>query len=314
MATSGSTNFSVTALDIINQAFSKIGVKGAEQALTTAETQDGLDSLNLMVKAWQAQRLHLWTKEEGVLFLDVGKTDYNLGVGGDEATLFDDFVSTSTTTAEAALSTVIEVTSTTGMVAVDNVGIRLDTNARHWTTIVSVDSPTQITITTGLPSAAAIGSSVFTFTNFIDRPLRVIGVRRAQFGNDNEFKVHRFARDQYFDQPNKTSQGTVVNYYYSPQLDLGRFYVWQTTSDVNNFVRFTFERTIEDFDVTANNPDFPIEWAETIIWNLAARLAVDYNAPPAKQQLVAANATVMLENLLGFDEEPASISIMPRFN
>jgi len=314
VATSGSTDFSVTALDIINQSFSKIGVKAAEQALTAQETQDGLFSLNLMVKAWQGQGLHLWTRQEGVLFLDVGKTDYLVGPTGDEATNLDDFVGTNTTSAEAALATVIEVTSTTGMTAADNVGIQLDDATRHWTTIVSVDSSTQITITTGIPSAAASNNTVFTFTTFIERPLRVTSFRRKTFDQDNEIQVESWSRDEYFNQVNKNSQGTVVNAYYSPLLGNGRIYVWQTASSVNDFVRFSFERNIEDFDVTSNNPDFPIEWAETLIWNLSARLGVDYNAPPGKMQLITANANAFLENLLGFDEEFESLNLQPDFN
>jgi len=314
MATSGSVNFSVTALDIINQAFSKVGVKQAEQALQAQEVQDGLDSLNLMVKAWQGQGLHLWTREEGVLFLDVGKTDYLIGPTGDEATNLDDFISTTTTTAEAALATVIEVTSTTGMTAADNVGIQLDDGTRHWTTIVSVDSSTQITITTGILSVAALGNSVFTFTTFIERPLRVTSFRRKTFNEDNEIQVESWSRSEYFNQVNKESQGTVVNAYYSPLLGNGRMYVWQTASSVNDFVRFSFERNIEDFDVTSNNPDFPIEWAETLIWNLAARLGVDYNAPLQKMQLITIAAQDMLETLLGFDEEFESINLQPDFN
>lgn len=314
MATSGSIDFSVTALDIINQAFSKIGVKAAEQALTAQETQDGLDSLNLMVKAWQGQGLHLWTRQEGVLFLDVGKTDYLIGPSGDEATNLDDFVGTTTTTAESALATVIEVTSTTGMTAADNVGIQLDDATRHWTTIVSVDSSTQITITTGIPSAAASNNTVFTFTNLIERPLRVTSFRRKTFNEDNEIQVESWSRNEYFNQVNKTSQGTVVNAYYSPLLTNGRMYVWQTASSVNDFVRFSFERNIEDFDVTTNNPDFPIEWAETLIWNLGGRLGIDYNAPPQKLQLIASTAAGMLENLLGFDEEFQSLNLQPDFN
>ena len=314
MATSGSTNFQVTALDIINAMFSKIGVKRAEQALQPEEVQDGLDTLNLMVKAWQGQGLHLWTREEGVLFLDVGKTDYLIGPTGDEATNLDDFISTTTTTAEAALATVIEVTSTTGMLAADNVGIQLDDATRHWTTIVSVDSSTQITITTGIPSVAALGNSVFTFTTFIERPLRVTSFRRKTFNEDNEIQVESWSRSEYFNQVNKESQGTVVNAYYSPLLGNGRMYVWQTASSVNDFVRFSFERNIEDFDITSNNPDFPIEWAETIIWNGSARLGVDYNIPAGKLQLITANANAMLDNLLGFDEEFESINLQPDFN
>lgn len=314
MATSGSVDFSMTGTQVINKAFGKIGVKVAEQALEAQEFQDGIDALNLMLKAWQAQGLHLWSKEEGVLFLDKGKTDYLLGSTGDEATTLDDFVGTTTTTAEIALATVIEVASTTGMTAADNVGIELDSGIRHWTTIVTVDSTTQITITTGIPTVAKSGSSVFTFTSLIDRPLRVLSARRKTFGEDNEISVNSWARDQYFNQVNKASQGTVVNYYYSPQLGNGRFYVWQTASSINDFVRFTFERPIEDIDTGTDNLDFPVEWTEAIIYNLAARLADDYDAPAQKVQTVTNKAVAFLDDLLGFDEEMESIFLQPDFD
>ena len=246
MATSGSVSFNLTSLQIINKAVGKIGVKVAEQALQPDEEQDGIDTLNLMIKAWAAQGLHLWAKDEGVLFLDVGKTDYNLGPDGDEATQLDDFIGTTTTNDEIALATVIEVPDTTGMVANDNIGIELDSAVRHWTTIVSIVPNVSITITTGIPSASKSGSTVFTFTNLIELPNRVLSCRRKTFSDDNEIPVIKWSRDQYFNQVNKVSQGTVVNCYYSPQLTNGRMYVWQTASNVNDFLRFTFERQLED--------------------------------------------------------------------
>ena len=94
MATSGVVSFTMTALEVVNKAFGKIGIKVAEQALEASEYKDGQDSLNLMIKAWGAQGLHLWSKDEGVLFLDSGKSDYNLGPQGDEACQLDDFIGT----------------------------------------------------------------------------------------------------------------------------------------------------------------------------------------------------------------------------
>lgn len=314
MTTSGSVDFTMTARKVINSAFSKIGVKIAEQALQAEEFQDGMDALNLMLKSWQAQGLHLWSKEEGVIFLDVGKTDYLLGPAGDEATTLDDFISTTTTNAEIAAAVVIEVVDTAGMLALDNVGIELDSNIRHWTTIVSVDSPTAITITVGLPSDSKAKSTVFTFTNLINRPLRVLSTRRQTANQDNEISVNMWSRDQYFNQVNKFSQGTVVNSYYSPQLGNGRFYVWQTASNVNDFVRITFERPIQDIDVGDDTLDFPVEWLEAITYNLAARLADDYDAPAQKVQSVSSKAVAFLDDLLGFDEEMESINLSPDFS
>lgn len=314
MTTSGSVDFTMTGREVINSAFNKIGVKVAEQALQAQEFQDGITALNLMLKAWQAQGLHLWSKEEGVIFLDIGKTDYLLGPSGDEATTLDDFISTTTTNAEITAAVVIEVADTTGMLALDNVGIELDSKIRHWTTIVSVDSPTAITITSGLPSDAKAGSTVFTFTNLINRPLRVLSTRRQTVNQENEISVNMWARDQYFNQVNKVSQGTVVNAYYSPQLGNGRLYVWQTASSVNDLVRITFERPIQDIDIGDDTLDFPVEWLEAIIYNLAARLADDYDAPAQKVQTVTSKAALFLDDLLGFDEEMESINLSPDFS
>ena len=82
MALSNSVNFTMTASELIENSFSKIGIKKMEQPLLAPELQDGLDNLNLMMKAWQAQGLHLWSMEEGVCFLDSGVTCHIVQIFG----------------------------------------------------------------------------------------------------------------------------------------------------------------------------------------------------------------------------------------
>jgi hypothetical protein len=314
MATSGTVSFTMTSLQVVNKAFGKIGVKVAEQALQADEYQDGQDNLNLMIKSWSAQGLHLWSKDEGLLFLDAGKTDYNLGPLGDKSCQFDDFIGTTTTAAAVATATVIAVVDSTGMVALDYVGIELDDNTRHWTTILSVDNATQVTLTTGIVSAAKSGSTVFTFTTLAQRPNRILSYRRKTFAENNEIPVISWDRQNYFNQVNKFSRGTIVNAYYSPQLGDGRVYVWQTASDVNQLLRYTFERPLEDITDSSQTLDFPPEWLEAIIYNLAARLADDYDTPPPKADRVAQKAISFLDDLLGWDEEMGSLNLQPDFS
>jgi hypothetical protein len=314
MATSGSVSFTLTASQIINKAMGKIGIKVAEQDLSASEFQDGLDALNMMIKAWAAQGLHLWSKDEGVLFLDAGKSNYLLGPEGDEAARLDDFIGTGTTSGNIAPDTVISVLSTEGMSIDDSAGVELDDNTRHWTTIVSVDSLTQITITTGLPSASKSGNSVYTFTSLIERPQRILNCRRKTFNEENEIPVTSWSRQEYFNQVNKTSQGTVVNCYYSPQLNNGRAYVWQTASRVTDLLLFTFERQLEDVLLGDDNIDFPTEWLEAVVYNLAFRLSDDYDAPAQKVANVAQKAVKFLDDLLGWDEEMDSINLQPDFD
>lgn len=313
MATSGTVDYSLTAGDVVEQAFSKIGVKEAEQPLQAAELKDGLNSLNLFQKFMQAKGLHLWTREEGVLFLDKGKTDYLVGPSGDKATTLDDFVGTTTTAAESTSSTVIGVASSAGMAVSDNVGIELTNGSRYWTTIASIGSATEITIANGITSAATLGASVFTFTNLVERPLRVTSFRRKTFNDDNEIYIEPLSRDEYFNQTNKLSQGTVVNAYYSPLLTNGRIYVWQTANSVNNLVRFSFQRSVQDIDNKTNTLDMPVEWLEPIIYNVAARLIDDYNVPTEKGDRIILKAQAMLEDVLGSDQEYESICLSPRF-
>ena len=87
MARSGSVDFAVTANDIIKKALALVADRAAEIPLTNNEITDGLQSINILVKAWQGQGLHLWKRDEGILFLDVGVNSYLLGPQGAEATL-----------------------------------------------------------------------------------------------------------------------------------------------------------------------------------------------------------------------------------
>ena len=314
MATSGSTGFTLTAQQIVNRALSKIHVKTAEVEPTANEMQDGIDSLNLMIKAWGAQGLHLWSKEEGVLFLDVGKTSYNLGAGGDKSCDLSDFVSTTLTSANIITDTVLSLSSSVGIEVGDNIGIEADGNIRLWSTVLSVDSLTQVTINDPLTIATSEGASVFVFTDLMVRPNRILSYRRKTFNQDNEIPIINFSRDQYFNQVNKNTQGTVVNCYYSPQLVNGVLYTWQAPSSVNDFVRFTYERPLQDILSGDDTVDFPNEWLEAIIYSLAAKLSDDYMVPPAKADRIEMKAMRLLDDLLGWDEEISSLNIQPDFS
>ena len=303
-----------TALDIIKGALRLIGEVDANQPIPAAETQDGLEALNYMVKSWQAQGLHLWTKTEGVLFLDVGKTDYLVGPSGDEATNADEFVSAALSVAGVATDTVINLDSSAGMTVGDKIGVKLDDGARQWTTVLMIPGSTSVTIPApGLSGAAAIGNTVFAFTSLLPRPVRILQLRRDQIGTTDEIEATQWSREEYFAQPNKTSQGTINNWYYSPQLGNGRVYVWQTANDVDQIARFTYERPIDITELTADSPDFPSEWFRTLKYNLAVEIAPEYTISPDRLIVIAQRARQMLDDSLGFDVESDSMSMQPNF-
>ena len=302
-----------TAGQIVNGALRLIGEVDANQPTDAVQMQDGLEALNFLVKSYQAQGLHLFGKTEGVLFLDVGRTDYKLGPTGDEAGNADDFVNTKMSVAGVATDKTLTLDSTTGMAFGDLIGIRLDDNTRHWSDIVTVISTTQVLITNGLPSSSAIGNSVFSIPELLPRPVRILQLRRDKIGTTDEIEANQWSREEYFAQPNKSSQGTINNWYYSPQLTDGRIYVWQTANDVDQVARFTYERPIDITPLTSDNPDFPSEWFRTLKYNLAVDIAPEYRIPQDRLDRLKLEASEMLENSLGFDFETDSMDMQPDF-
>ena len=78
-----------------------------------------------MIKGWEAQGIHLWTQQEGALFLSSGKQYYDIIGSGDDIA-GDDVIFTTLTLDASGASLVVE--SVEEMNVLDNIGIKLDNN------------------------------------------------------------------------------------------------------------------------------------------------------------------------------------------
>ena len=208
-------------------------------------------------------------------------------------------------TEDSTISLLVQLDTDSG----DFIGIELDDGTRQWTNIVTVDSATQVTLNDALTAAAASGNTVFSYTDKLDRPLRIIDARSKRLPNQFETPLNNWNRTEYFEQPDKTSQGTVTNFYYSPQLNTGKLFTWQTADSVKQILNVTFVRPI---DIVLNNADaldIPAEWGLALIWSLAAELLPGYKIDPPRQQILDDRASFYLDQALGFDHEFASMFI-----
>jgi hypothetical protein len=298
---------------ITEEALRDARIVPAEQDVQPIDSARCLTAINNIVKFWQTQGINLWLEQEAVLPLIADQKSYTLGPNGDHCTQASGFVSTTLSAAEALGQTVLSVTSSTGMTAADNVGIQLDAGTRQWTTIVSVDSDTQITVTASLTSAAASGNTLYTYTTIIPRPVRVLSCRYADTVSGSEIPVNRWSRQEYFNQPDKTSSGTVVQWYYDPQRTDGELYVWQVASSVNAIVRFTYMSPALVYDASTDVLDFPSEWYLPLKWAIAAEIGPQYGLPDNRQAKLEANAFNTLEQVLGHDVENDSVYFQPDF-
>ena len=303
MTTSGTTAYDRTGAQIIDQALRLIQVLGEDDTITSNQTANGLVALNLMVKSDQ-KRLGLWRFRQAKLFLVDGTAEYSLS--GAKAADISEISETTLDANEAASQTVLSVTSTSQGASFANsdvIGIVLDDDTIHWTTISSFVADDTVTVATGLASAASSGNKVFAYTTAAPRPMKIISARRENISN--EIPMFKLSREEYFDLPNKGSLGTPVQFYYDPQRATGKIYLWPTPDTVDDEINYDYLDELEIFSASSDTSDFPSEWMEYLVYGLAIRLAPTHGAQVSNEVLVV--YTDVIKELELWDTEDVSI-------
>ena len=262
-----------TETDIISDALSLTRTLAAGESADPGDYALCRRFLNRMVAQWQTMGLHVWTRKQGVVFFQPSQAEYITGTDHIvDSTAYQD---TTTTAAAAALATAVVVTSVTGVTNGDTIGVKLDSGIIHWTTISSIASLT-LNLTVAIPTAAASGARVYTYTTGLGKILRVKSARRFEYttGVDgSEIEMIDLANRDYFALPNKGTSGTPTNFYYNPLVTTGQFYFWPEPSATDYLAKFTYYAEITEFATTADVADFPEEWVEALVYNLAVRVA-----------------------------------------
>lgn len=316
MTTSGTSTYSETKLEIIQEAFDILTICGEGMTISSFDMTRASNALNKMLKAWSNKSKHLWAKVEGVLFLTQYQNKYSVGQTGTAyATKLDDVVRTQLNGNHLASATTITVDSTTGMTVGDYIGIVLTDKSIYWTTILTLPTSTTLTITSGLTGAAADNNIVYTFTTKLTKPLKIKNLRIVN-GVDNgltstlvEIPIELVAYDDYMLLPVKTTNNPHITIgAFNPNRVTGDIYVFPRPSDCSYSVYFSYERSIEDIINTGDEVDLPSEWLECITWQLALRLASRHGRSAALS-FIAPMASKMLEDLLMWDAENDYIDV-----
>jgi len=281
VTTSSSDNFSVNRNDIINTANEIAGVKGIGRVLSSEDIDRSSLLLNLIVKQWMgksdfAPGLKVWTRKRAYLFPQLNQSDYVLGAT-DHATA--SYVSTTMRIAGVALDTTLEVTSTTGMTAGDNIGIIMDSGTVHWDTVASVTDSDTVVITTGLAAAAAVGNTIYAYTTRISNPLQMLSVRRMDTSN-NETPLGVMTFAEYEEGLlKKNNSGDPAFYIYERGLTTGTLRFDYQVQDTSEIILLTYLRPVEDFDAATDTPDYPQEWFKPLVGQLAMDVATATGKP-----------------------------------
>jgi len=307
MSKSNSFDFNQNRLSLISDAFVQAGILRPEESPKSNEGNFAARTLNRMLKAFQADGLHLFAQRNATVFMEKDKTQYKLGPSGDNAT--ESFSSTAIRIAAASTNTAIEVDTTVGMTASDYIGIEIDDGTMHWTTIASVTDSDTVVLTAGVDGLVSVDNVVYWYTNKIQRPLNII--HSSYHFNGNDTRMYEIAKSEYLNISDKNTETHPTEYYFDKQLTNAELNVFGEPNNVTGYIKISAQFPFDDMDSATDTLAFPSEWIECIHLGLSYRLATAYRPKDPKTIILKSDSEQALERVKGFDEERSDINIQP---
>ena len=151
-----------------------------------------------------------------------------------------------------------------------------------------------------------------------DKPLKVIqGFYRNTAVTPNiDTPVLLVSKQEYNILGSKFSTGTANTIFYDSKQTSGILYVYLTpdaNSQANLQMHLVAQMPINDINSATEVPDFPNEWMNCLVWNLADQLAMEYGVPMNARQEIAQRATLYKTQMVDWDVEASSTFFSPDF-
>lgn len=293
MTTSGSYDYGATASNIITASAEDIGVIQSGQSLDSNDFAVFLRTLNYLVKQWQGTSdkfpgLKIWTRQRLSIFFAPGTPNqqrFLIGPASSDDRSSVSVVTTQLTAAKAANATSVTVASTTGMTAADQIGICTAAGGIGWTTILTVDSATGLTLPANTIGAANVGAVVYTYTNKAQRFVEIEAASlrdNSSLGQPIDIPLEIYTDvQQYENITQKFAPGDPTAILIEPQR--------LNTAVTTNFagpnpyknLRLTVIYPAEDYDSATGADDisYPQEYFAALEWELARRCAPKFGKP-----------------------------------
>lgn len=316
LTTSGTYNFSQTAVDIISQALRITQTINEDETPTGAQLINSLAAMNAMVKGWSVSGIHLWAEEEAILFPQPGQILYRLGSSSpDHATLFNDLKMTTLSVDADAGATTLHLTDASGFAVGFEIGLQIDAGVNFWTTVATAPGGNVVTIADVLPGPmdASNTQKVFGYATPLARPLRCYTGRRYIYASEIENPLIGMSMSDYQNLPNKKNPGTITQFFFNPQTGTGvysaplaQLNLWPNPSDYFSGFRATFQRPLQDMNL-ANLPDLPVEWNVALKWNLAQEMGSELGTPLDQMGTINTMAAQWFGRIQMWDREPQPV-------
>jgi len=147
-----------------------------------------------------------------------------------------------------------------------------------------------------------------------EKPMRLLTVNR-KYTDGTETDMNKLSLQEYENLPNKTTEGTPVNYYFEPGRLTSTLYVWpapNATAATEYTIEYVYQQPLQDMDIGTEEIDFPNEWYQAVELALAHALDRKYRTlNHIDRGMLRKDAEKALQLALDYDNEDASLMIQP---
>jgi len=146
------------------------------------------------------------------------------------------------------------------------------------------------------------------------KPLKVIQAYLHNTSSDDDTPIRIINKQEYEMLGNKTSVGLPNQLYYEPLLTTGVAHVHpvpDATIAAAYTVKIVYQRPFEDFDATADEPDFPQEYYDCLKFGLADRIAPEHGLAIQERADLSRRAKELRMEALSFGTEEGSMFFQP---
>jgi hypothetical protein len=146
------------------------------------------------------------------------------------------------------------------------------------------------------------------------KPLKVLQAYLHNTSSDVDTPIRVINKQEYEMLGNKTSVGLPNQLYYEPLITTGVMHVHpvpDATIAAAYTVKIIYQRPFEDFDATADEPDFPQEYYDCLKFGLADRIAPEHGLSIQERSDLSRRAKEMRIEALSFGTEEGSMFFQP---
>ena len=155
-----------------------------------------------------------------------------------------------------------------------------------------------------------VGQTLVTAT----RPLKILSATRFDDLANTNINMNVYTRDEFLSIPSPELEAVPTHYYSQPLKDTIIVNLWplpDTYWQTNGYLKINTHLATTTVTNGTDVLDFPDEWEEAIIYNLADRLAPTYGTPIQERALLRDQAKLALDEALSYSNEEGSIYFQP---